>query len=955
MANTHTADVTLEPSPAIFTCDDEVEFKVKIEHTSGDPIKEVRIYDGALDDYYTDTPPHTDFVCGAPPAGWALEDQTLTFNYCQYQALIPLTEFVSGDIEEFTFKAKLTTQSNYKWGVETYDLKNSWLSHELPITVDCTAPTTTKEFDGPFKEDNGVEWIDGVTQIVLDAEDDVEHNSGVDKTWYRNILLTDENECWYPNQCQPSSIKYDVECVTEKQDYCSILFNRETQFDEWADCVENSVHDDEDCDLPSDWHLYRGEPISKDQESCHKLEFFSVDNVGNVEDVNANCFFVDKTPPEVSKEHGENAIEGTDPNLPINGTFHWANPETNITFTCTDQEPHPSEMEELCFKVSYDMPQYPTYLTNDYCTKYGGNLKDGYCCVPATPDVPFVFNFNENEDSIHDLEYYCRDGVDKKSDVRIQYYKVDDTPPTIKKEMLGSWLGDCPPTEEVDRCYVADNGNSGVSIWVEDRGLICAVDNVKCSFELWWETSKTECDNAGGEYNEVDGKCLIDSGLFGGLHKDIFFKEDSTHELIVHCEDALGNSVDDREEFLVDSTPPITIKEYGEPYKADPKCVDLCQGDIQCIHQRCTQWISSQTPITLTANDNKVGVDKTWYYDVLVDDKFCDDPLQFCQPVARSPYDDPALVDCINLHQDICSQGLVPGDPAWIDCVQNGVLLCPNFDPNWRLYNGPFKKSEESCHIIEYFSVDKLGNVELRNHQCVFVDNTPPEPVKEIGEHKFLICPDGNDLGGDFSVNAVGDVVHEIDVSSLVNPGYTNFCSVGLAFDGTSLYYNRCNDQNIYKIHPITGALQDTFDTEVNYPNAMAYDKKRNGIWFGSQQCDSGNMPIYFWDFDDDSVNVEFTILNSLINPATGESFLGFCFVDGLAYNENDPDTDADDEIWFSDDVNRNLGLFRPDGTLVTGYNAALTDPSLSSLSGLAVGGPNLYLGNDGGGGCFQS
>lgn len=215
---------------------------------------------------------------------------------------------------------------------------------------------------------------------------------------------------------------------------------------------------------------------------------------------------------------------------------------------------------------------------------------------------------------------------------------------------------------------------------------------------------------------------------------------------------------------------------------------------------------------------------------------------------------------------------------------------------------------------------------------------------------------------------AVGDQVHQVTVPV---SGAATFCSIGLAFDGTSLYYDRCGDPNIYQINPITGALQstgnaslDTFNTGIaENPNALAFDAKRNGLWIGAQSgvgasissCGATGLPIYFWDFDDDSVTLMFTIPVGLINPATGQPFLAFCFTDGLAYNENDPNSDADDEIWFSDDVNRNIGLFRPDGTPVNGYDATSVDASLSLGSGLAIGGQNLYMANNGGGDVFRA
>ena len=202
---------------------------------------------------------------------------------------------------------------------------------------------------------------------------------------------------------------------------------------------------------------------------------------------------------------------------------------------------------------------------------------------------------------------------------------------------------------------------------------------------------------------------------------------------------------------------------------------------------------------------------------------------------------------------------------------------------------------------------------------------------------------------------AVGDVIHVLgDNETLPFPGVDTFCSVGLAFDGSALYYDRCGDTNIYKINPLTATLISSFDTVNLTPNAMAFDSTRNGIWFGVQSCDAIGMPIYFWDHDDNSTTLKFHVPFALINPATNSSFLGICFLDGLAFNANGVG-DLDDELWFSDDINPNVGVFRPDGTFVTGYDATVIDPSLITTSGLAIGGTNLYLANNGGGDVFRA
>jgi DNA-binding beta-propeller fold protein YncE len=199
---------------------------------------------------------------------------------------------------------------------------------------------------------------------------------------------------------------------------------------------------------------------------------------------------------------------------------------------------------------------------------------------------------------------------------------------------------------------------------------------------------------------------------------------------------------------------------------------------------------------------------------------------------------------------------------------------------------------------------------------------------------------------------AVGDQVDQFTVP--VATGSAN-CSIGLAYDGTYLYYDRCGDPNIYLVNPSTGALVDTFDTGLTTvpPAALAYDTTRNGLWMGSRYCSGTGMPIHFWDFSDDSVTLVFTIPHTLNNPATNQSFLGYCLCDGLAFNANNTGNAGDDELWFSDDINNNIGVFRPDGTFVKGFDATSVDSSLNLTSGLAIGGNMLYLGNNGGGDVF--
>jgi len=101
---------------------------------------------------------------------------------------------------------------------------------------------------------------------------------------------------------------------------------------------------------------------------------------------------------------------------------------------------------------------------------------------------------------------------------------------------------------------------------------------------------------------------------------------------------------------------------------------------------------------------------------------------------------------------------------------------------------------------------------------------------------------------------AVGDAVAAITPTP---SGSQRFCAIGLAFDGTDLYVNRCSDPNIYAISAQDGSLQETrsliepdpLNPKIaEWPAAMAFDAKRNGLWFGTQNGSDvsgfGSMPF---------------------------------------------------------------------------------------------------------------
>jgi len=349
-------------------------------------------------------------------------------------------------------------------------------------------------------------------------------------------------------------------------------------------------------------------------------------------------------------------------------TNHWVTQNTPIYLDCTDPKPHPVDQETICYRISFDET---SWLTEQYCEEFGGeyNSTTGECCeYVGKPDLvaPSVYTFHFMEDSLHNLEFYCKDYLGNKGEVDIEYFKVDTTPPTVEKTV---GKPNIPCTEE-ENCDYWITQSTEISFTATDGGEICYVDGVKCYYR----------------YKVDDGDWEDWTEYTGPFH----FTEDSVHTLEYYCEDALGNKGQIQTEIdKVDNTPPTTKKTYGQPFFEDDK----------------GEWISSATPITLTAEDGgkicAVGEKETYYRVTQIEDYYCDKTLDSY-------------------------------------CTKDG-------EGEWIKYTEPFTIDKTSCHVIEFKSIDKLGNEETFKKQCVYVDNEAPEVFKELGEPKTIWYPTEED------------------------------------------------------------------------------------------------------------------------------------------------------------------------------------------------------------------
>lgn len=194
-------------------------------------------------------------------------------------------------------------------------------------------------------------------------------------------------------------------------------------------------------------------------------------------------------------------------------------------------------------------------------------------------------------------------------------------------------------------------------------------------------------------------------------------------------------------------------------------------------------------------------------------------------------------------------------------------------------------------------------------------------------------------LPGDF----VGTVAFSVPCTSGIG--------VGIAFDGTNLWYS-CYGGPTTDLHRAStaGVVSASYDIVPGGwagLGALSYDATRNAIWAGEGFGGPAGEPIYKIQLDAGKNVIGTTIEANVADP-------GFCDVDlddGLAFDANTVANPADDVIYYSNDCAT---------TVIRAYSVAAFPAAVFSEppfawggaacynSGLAVGGQLLYEGSDG-------
>ena len=486
---------------------------------------------------------------------------TFDESECGYDDLCPFVEvIVPPDSTPITWYAGLVeimgTVSDYESGVS---IARVLFHDDQPLTWDDGF------FDMAYDPIEG-KWVyswDSLSAMIINdcsivyvdifGEDNA--GNGVDNNCGDTNVIGIDNEP--PTTNKDWTTPYiDCECINDST--CDLFVTPDTEFtlSAYEDCG-SGVDETYYSINGEDFQTYE-EPFSL-QPGCYQtIEYYSVDNVGNIEETHLERDHVDDVPPITVKTFDGLTVDN------VSEDNYYVSRNTLVTLTATDQSPDANNCP-----VGVDYIHYEVWWDSD-----GDGEVDKEVAIDVE-ETSEVVSFYFLEDSFHEIRWYAVDLLGNTETEHIQMHAVETVAPVVNKEV----------------------GYPRVPYESQPRQAMDYYDVLDDQYYITRNTELTfTCEDLGD--HQVGGETIYYKYYVDGLLEqdwtvlenwNFYFPEDSNHELYYYCVDALGNEGEVHMEYdIVDTLAPETIKEFGIPKYDDGELWWLTQSstvNLSCADQ----------------------------------------------------------------------------------------------------------------------------------------------------------------------------------------------------------------------------------------------------------------------------------------------------------------------------------------------------------------------------------
>jgi hypothetical protein len=363
-------------------------------------------------------------------------------------------------------------------------------------------------------------------------------------------------------------------------------------------------------------------------------------------------------------------------------------------------------------------PRYVNYSTQFSFSviDYSGSGCDTYYYIDTSPPILYIGPFTVPTEGAHTIYYYSIDNLGNIEDTKEFEIIVDNTPPITSID-----IGE--PNFVYEDTWITSTTEFTFS--AEDGGLIPVGVNI-IIYRIWNRT-----------WSEWD---IYQNGFTLGVNDGIRYIE-------FYSTDWLGNEeAAQNRSYIVDDTPPTVAISEGDPkYKADP-------DDILNV--------TSATTFVLSAIEDGVGLNYAEYR--IWDNGSWSEWYEYTDEFGLGPDNGTRYVEWLSVDY-LGNEGGTSYETYFVDNIPpetNYLLLLESDNTEARLslipgdagsgvnfttyrigsgdwidYSDTFVINESGEHVIYFFSVDKLGNIEETKEVTVLVEK-PVTPIPSDEEKK---------------------------------------------------------------------------------------------------------------------------------------------------------------------------------------------------------------------------